>query len=162
MRHTLQLAIVLVLGVFGCEAPTPPSGPPIPEVNASEPAASTPIANPPPRPAYQPEYTLTIEPNASGAGSVVKWTAFVNSGGWTMATDKVLVEDSMGATVARVYIILEEPGPDEMVTQALETLRGEHATEQVVTKAELSVKRNTRGADTGGFAALYSIVKTAP
>ena len=68
----------------------------------------------------------------------------------------------MGQAVARIWVTLEQPGADEMVTDAVETLTGRHnATTQRVDKAELSVRRHVRGV-THDTPALYAVVKVAP
>lgn len=144
LRSLASLALLAVL--VGCDnepvaTPATPAAP----ANPSAPAAA---AN------YKPDYTLTL------ADNTVTWSAVVNTGGWTMTTDQVLVEDSMGKTSARIYITLEQPGPDEITTQALETLEDKHTADRKLDSAELSVRRKIRNQDTTG-AALYSIVKTA-
>ena len=152
-RVTALLACALVT------ASTPGCG----DDPAAPPAASSPeppaVADAPVTPAYQPVYTIEIKPSAADPKkSTVTWTAHVNTGGWTLTTDRVLVEDSMGTTVARVYAILESPGPNDIVAQAFQTLTGTHDADRKVDSAELSIKRTAKGVDTG-FAPLYSIVK---
>lgn len=129
-----------------------------------EPAASTPAPaaapNAPPAPQFKPEYSLTISTSdAEPKQYTVVWSAQVNTGGWKLTTDRVLVEDSMGKTQARVYAILEEPGPGEMVTQATETLTGTHdAGTTRIDSAELSIKRTRRGGEPS-FMPVYAVVK---
>lgn len=131
-----------------------------PQTQGVPPASQTPA---------QPEWQRALEPTYDAAIEVISedppkyaatWTATVNTGGWTMTTESVLVEPpSFGdGMVARVYVILEEPGPGETVTQALETLTGRHETDLPITQIEFSVKRTVRG-DTSPWAPLYSVVK---
>ena len=96
-----------------------------------------------PPPGYQPAYTLMVEVMESQPEQYsVSWSAEVNTGGWIMRTDRVEISDN----TAMVYIELEQPAPDEIVTQALETLRGRYeAGMQVIANAELYVRRIVRG-----------------
>jgi hypothetical protein len=129
-----------------------------------EPTPSTPAPaaapNAPPAPQFKPEYSLTISTSdAEPKQYTVVWSAQVNTGGWKLTTDRVLVEDSMGKTQARVYAILEEPGPGEMVTQATEKLTGTHdAGTTRIDSAELSIKRTRRGGEPS-FMPVYAVVK---
>ena len=152
MKTFARLTLICVsFGILGCNDAPPPS----PVAAPAQPAPPAPQI-----PDVKPEYTLEISSTDSTPKTyTVTWTARVNTGGWTMKTDQVLVEDSMGATAARIYAILEQPGPDTIVTQAVETLTAKHeAGERKIDKAELSIKRMVRGANTD-FPALYSIVK---
>jgi hypothetical protein len=124
---------------------------------------ATPPAPPPAAPAEQPELKpeYGLEIIATGAPKMysVKWTAKVNSGGYKLKTESVLVEDMMGKQTARIYSILEQPGPGEMVTQAIETVEATYdAGDKLIEAVELSIKRETRGVKRE-FPALYSIVK---
>jgi len=111
---------------------------------------------------YKPEYTLTIESSGEPARYTVKWTARVNTGGWTMETDVARVENSMDKNEARIYVILTQPDPNDMVTQAFETLEGSFdAGETEVHKAELSVKHRAAN-DDPSFMRYYTVVKRAP
>lgn len=105
-------------------------------------------------------YTLELVPDASNPPHmIVKWSAKVNTGGWSLKTESVLVEESMQKRIARVYAILESPGPEEIVTQSIETLSGSHDAGAVqVDGAELSIKRVTRG-DKSGYLPMYVIVQ---
>lgn len=158
MNKTLLSVLVLSLIPFGCEksAETPEPTPGVP------PAQQVPEASAPVVPPYEPEYTFEfVTAEGAEAPTGVKWTALVNTGGWTMTTESVLVEppqygDGMNA---RVYIILEQPAPGETVTQAMETLTGTHDAAQPITHGEFSVKRKVRG-DTSGFDGYYSVIKT--
>lgn len=132
-----------------------------------EPAASPAPATP--QTPAAPEWQRAPEPTYDAAIEVISedppkyaatWSATVSTGGWTMTTESVLVEPpSFGdGMVARVSVILEEPGPGETVTQALETLTGRHEADQPITQIEFSVKRTVRG-DTSPWAPLYKVVK---
>lgn len=150
------VGVALVLASFACDNdPTPTAANPAPTATAAPPPPP-PAADAAPR--FKPEYSLTISStDAEPKQYSVIWTAQVNTGGWKMTTEQVLVEDSMGKTSARVYAILEEPGPGEMVTQATETLTGRHdAGNTKIDRAELSIKRVRRGGNDKG---LYVVVK---
>ena len=132
-----------------------------------EPAA-TPAPSTPQTPAA-PEWQRAPEPTYDAAIEVISedppryaatWSATVNTGGWTMTTESVLVEaPSFGeGKIARIYVILEEPGPGEVVTQAEETLTGRHEADEPITQIEFSVKRTVRG-DTSPWAPMYNVVK---
>lgn len=144
----------LVLGtlvVAGCKEEAPPAG----GQAAPAPAPAQPSA--PAAPAAEPEYTIAIE--REGEAYVVVWTATVPTGGWSMTAESVLVEEVMGKRTARVYSVLEAPAPDEMVSQAVESLTVRHpaGTEPVVA-GELSIKRTVKG-PAPMWAPLYSVVK---
>ncbi len=79
--------------------------------------------------------------------SVVTWTAKVPTGGWTMKTEAVLVEETFGKLAARIYIIIEQPNPEEVVTQAEETLKGEVKDKRKIERLEFSTKVYARGID---------------
>jgi len=155
---TPVLLLAAALALTACEkSETPPTTDGIP------PASQTPVA---------PEWQRAPEPTYDAAIEVISedppkyaatWSATVNTGGWKMTTESVLVEPpSFGdGMIARVYVILEEPGPGETATQALETLTGRHEADQPITQIELSVKRTVRG-DTSPWAPLYSVVKNVP
>lgn len=135
-----------------------------------EPAASPAPATPEAPAAPAPEWQRAPEPTYDAAIEVISedppkyaatWSCAVNTGGWTMTVESVLVEgasNKLDSTIARVYIILEEPGPGEVVTQAQETLTGRHETDQPIDQIELSVKRTVRG-DTSPWAPMYNVVK---
>ncbi|MBX3365416.1 MAG: hypothetical protein KF866_11730 [Phycisphaeraceae bacterium] len=112
--------------------------------------------------AYKPEYTVDIEVMESMPEQyAVVWTALVNSGGWTMTVEQVNVEESFGEVIADIYVILEEPASDEIVTQAFDTLEGRHRVgEQKIDRAQLFVKRVVRNAPAGVGVSMYTMVKT--
>jgi hypothetical protein len=65
----------------------------------------------------------------------------------------------MGVPTARVYAILEQPNPKEMVTQATQTVSGEYdAGDKKIEQIELSVKQTVRGVKYD-FPPLYYVVK---
>jgi hypothetical protein len=145
-------ALLLCIMLTGC-------GDDSPEQPAAATAPPAPAPQPLPAPDVKLEYTLEFSTDAKS--NSVTWTARVPTGGWKLTTDKVLVEDDLGKTSARIWAILEQPAPDEMTTQAFETLTGTHnAGATKLDKAELSIKRIVRGQkyDTP---ALYAIVKHA-
>jgi len=134
-----------------------------------EPAATPATTTPQTPAAPAPEWQRAPEPTYDAAIEVISedppkyaatWSCAVNTGGWTMTTESVLVEaPSFGdGKIARVYVILEEPGPGEVVTQAEETLTGRHEADEPITQVEFSVKRTVRG-DTSPWAPMYSVVK---
>jgi hypothetical protein len=114
------------------------------------------------QPEIKPVYTLDIVASEGSPKQYkVKWTAQVNTGGWTLKTERVLIEEDLRKQVARVYAILEKPAAGEMTTQAVEIVTGEHdAGEQLIERAELHIKQVTRG-DTGAITGYYVKVKTA-
>lgn len=103
---------------------------------------------------FTPEYKLKLTDTG------VEWSVRVNTGGWTMKTDHVLVEEINQKSTAQIFLILEQPGDDEMVTQAFETLSARHDAPNLQA-AELLVKRVIRGDDSTS-ASTYAIVKRAP
>jgi len=149
-------AACALLLLVGCSDDAPPAV--APPTNQASPAAAPPVVI---VPDIKPQYTLGIIASENAPKNyTVKWTAQVNTGGWTMKTDQVLVEDMMGKLTARIYAILEKPAAGEMVTQAVETLTGEYdAGEKAIEQVELSIKTNVRGVKSD-FPALYSVVKT--
>lgn len=115
-------------------------------------------AAPTARPAVgAPPFAVELKPVADGGpGRVVAWSARVRTGGFTLTTDRVVVD---GATI-RVFATLESPAPDAIVAQAFATLGGEsNVGDPRVTTAELSVRRVARG--TAADLATYDVVATA-
>jgi hypothetical protein len=150
MSHTSQLfrhglILVLLAGLAGCEEPAQSPEPPPQATPDAKPAAKGPSVEELQQ--IRPDYSIEIVTKESDPPQYeVVWTAKVPTGGWTMTTDSALVEDSMGKTSARIYVTLEQPGPDEMTTQAQETVTGRHdAGTTKVDKAELHVRRHIRG-----------------
>lgn len=149
--------------ILGCDDPAEPQ--PI-QSEASKPSINTGAAGGEPRFATSSEkapakleYDYKIEP--TGEKSTVTWTAKVPTGGWTMTTDQVLVEETMGSVWARIYVTIEAPNPSEMVTHGFQTLTGKHDADKKVDKVELSVRRKTQG-DDPGLKPMYAVVKTDP
>lgn len=150
----LALTLVPVLALFACEKEPASS----PSATPQAPAQPDPGWQRAPDPAYDAAIEVISEDPPKYAAT---WSATVNTGGWTMTTESVLVEgasNKLDSTVARVYVILEEPGPGEVVTQAQETLTGSHETNQPIDQIEFSVKRTVRG-DTSPWAPMYTVVK---
>jgi hypothetical protein len=156
MNTSSALVALAALSLTACEKP-PAEPAPSP---AAPPASESPAA--PDAPAFEPDYTLEfVTPEGAAGPTGVRWTALVNTGGWTMTAESVLVEPPQygdGMNV-RVFVILEQPAPGETVPQAMQTLTGTHDAAQPVTHAELSIKRKVRG-DTSGFDGYYAVVKT--
>ena len=155
MRHVVPTALLISAswGIHGCEPANPPAPSPSDSteqaVNPAPPAERAPEtpSTPSPDTGYQPEYSLSVDAESSGhVHPIIRWSALVNTGGWTMTKDEVVFDEVDGATIARVHVTLEQPGPDEMTTQALETLTGMHdAGHRRVDHAELLIKRVQRG-----------------
>jgi hypothetical protein len=154
MNRTALLLSGVTIFVAGCDDTTSQPAPPA----VAAPAAEAPK---PKVPEYKPEYTVEVKTNAAGH-KIVVWTAKVNTGGWKLITDSVLVETPMDKMQARVWSTLEQPGPDEMVTQGFETVTAEYdAGDKNVEEAELSIRRMVRGVKSP-WAPLYEIVKRWP
>lgn len=157
MSKNLCVAALVLLAFGGCDSETE-----TPAASTTSTTSTPGPANEPAQaaPAYKPTYTVEIQTMESDPPQYrVVWTAEVNTGGWKMTTESVLVEDSMGVTSARIFAILEQPGPSETVTEAMETVTGTHdAGTQQVDQAELSIKRIVRGVEYD-FPPLYVIVK---
>lgn len=96
----------------------------------------------------KPVYDVTLKTGEGEADpSVVTWTAKVPTSGWKMTTESVLVEETTGKMAARVWVILEQPGPDEQVTAKEETLTGEATDKRKIERVEFSAKVAVRGID---------------
>lgn len=111
--HTL-LATLVAIGTLGCTM------------------AAAPATRPTTAPHDGTKFTIALPTPGH-----VEWTARVNTGGWKLTTDRIVVE----AGVAKVYATLERPLPGEMVGQAFTTLKGE-GTAADATTAELFVRRD--------------------
>lgn len=135
----------------GCDPAPPPPPVSTPTAEASQ---------PPEMPEVEPEYTLKVVSSTETPKTYkVVWTAKVNTGGYAFKTERVLIEDDMGKTAARVYATLEAPGKGEMVTQAVTTVQAEYdAGERQIDVADLWVRRMTRN-ETPEFQPLYGMVK---
>ncbi len=160
MRISIIIVVVgALISVTGCDksqeqdAALPPSN----DTNAGS-SLTNPLDLQPTQP--RPEFTLAIEKSADGPPQYsVVWTARVNTGGWKMTTESVLVEDMMGKMTARVYVVVHEPQPGDIVTQAQETLTGRHdAGTTEIQQAELSAKHTVRDSKPT-FPQMYSVEK---
>jgi hypothetical protein len=151
-RVKLILPIVALL-ILGCDqsSTTPVT---------SDPATQPPATDLPPAPKaseVKVEYDTRIE--TIGEKSTVHWSARVPTGGWTMTLDQPpLVEERNALVWARVYVTIEAPGTDEIVTQAFETLEGRHEANRKVDRVELSARRKVRG-QASDFAPAYVVVR---
>lgn len=155
MNTRTPLIALAALALFPLACEKAPEAPP---TTTAPPAEAAPAWQKAPEPTYDAAIEVISEDPPRYAAT---WSATVNTGGWTMTVESVLVEGAsnrLDSMVARVYVILEEPGPGETVTQAQETLTGRHETDQPIDQIELSVKRTVRG-DTSPWAPMYSIVK---
>jgi hypothetical protein len=158
MKSILPLILAVSFCFFGCDdKPAPPETPKAPEGPAAQAAhqASAEV------PAFEPEYTVAIEESTADPKTyTVTWAAKVNSDGWTLKTENVLVEEHNAAMACRIWATLEQPGPADKVTPEPQTVTGKHdAGEVKIERVELSVRRTTRG-EKPEFAPLYSVVKT--
>jgi hypothetical protein len=151
----IALTLALVFALFGCDNSEPTTAAPAVPVAAPAPAVDMTPATP-----VELEYTTRIEPNGPDKSTII-WTARVPTGGWSMTTDSVLIEDDMGKMWARVWVTIESPDPNATVTQAFETLTGMHEADKPVEKTEFSVRRMIKG-EIPPFAPLYAIVKSDP
>lgn len=162
MKNLLPIVVVAVCGlVFGCDE----------RKQSEQKVEAMPKAYAPPSPDEkhdwqpthpEPEYTLAIEKSDANPPTYsVVWTAKVDSSGWTMATESVLVEESMRSWGARAYILLSEPGPHEKVKMEPEVLTGRHdCGTQVVHLAELSAKHTVLDSKPT-YRQMYVVVKHA-
>jgi len=154
--------VLVVLVLTGCEKEAPPAAGPA----AAAPAGAKPSApnlDLQPTHARPTEYTVAIEKSATEPPTYsVVWTAKVDSSGWKITTESVLVEDDgLGKTVARVYTVLHEPRPDDSISATPEVLTARYdAGEKVVEKAELSAKHTVRDSKPT-YPQMYTIVKRA-
>lgn len=154
MKTQLVLASLVFALVAGCDNDAAPTAPAAPQPAAA--AAPKPVA-----PEYKPEFTVEVKKNEAGH-AIVTWTAKVNTGGWKLITDSVLVETPISKLQARVYSTLEAPGPDEMVTQGFTTVTAEYdAGDKNVEETELSIRQTVRGVKSQ-WAPLYSVMKRFP
>lgn len=137
-----------------CDDKPAATPPPVPA------ADQKPKTDPPKKPRYNPEYAIAIEESKTDPKQyTVTWKAKVNSQGWTMKTDSVLVEEYNGAMAARIYVTLEEPNPSETVKEEMTEVTGQHdAKTTKIERVEFSVRRNVRGVNYTS-PNLYSVVK---
>jgi hypothetical protein len=82
-------------------------------------------------------------------GTRFRWTVTVPTGGWEVRFDGSQNDPRVGHFI--IMLLLTRPGPDEMVTEALEKHEGEyrHGRQTAVT-AELLVRTVTRGSTEEG------------
>jgi hypothetical protein len=149
MRSILSLVVLGCLCVVGCDdKPAAPTTSPKDNAPAMAPAPAPAPSAMTEKNMFQPKYSVAIEEsNTDPKQYTVTWSARVNTGGWTMTTDKVLIEEHMGAMAARIYVTLEQPSPSDTVTQAFETITGKHDSGTTrIQRVEFSVRRTTRGA----------------
>lgn len=156
MKPNLILAIIGCLAMCGVGCDSKPAEPVAAPAAPAE-APKAPVAE---VPAYKPEYALAIEQSTTTPKTyAVTYSAKVNTGGWTLKTDKVLVEEYNGMMAARIYATLEQPNPSTTVTQAMETLTEKYDAGTVeIGRVEFSVRRHVNGI-TYTSPALYSVVK---
>ena len=156
-RHTIILTGVLFIAA-GCDEATSP-------VPATEKPAAGATARPakekPNVPAYKPTYAIDVKKNDAGHTIVSCW-AKVNTGGWKLTIDSGQVEEDMGVSTATLFATIEQPGPDEVVAQAFETVSADYdAGEKKVDVVSLSVRQMVRGVKSQ-WAPLYEPLERWP
>ena len=158
MRKTLFTLLLLATGVVGCgddsEKTPPPATIPAPPQAARAEAE---------KPRVEPVYALEITPSKDTPKKyIVSWSAKVPTGGWKLIKETVQVEEKhRELRMASVYATLEEPGPNEIVTEAEQTVTDQHdAGTEEVNGAELWVRRRVKGVESP-WKPLYAQVKTA-
>ncbi|MHC5114266.1 MAG: hypothetical protein ACYTGP_07550 [Planctomycetota bacterium] len=134
----LRLAAVAVLvGSHGCARE--------PDAGSTTPAADDPFSFAPSAPPYEGppfRFDVTIE----GPATQFRWTVSVPTGGWEVKFEGGKTDPRIDH--AAVKVLLVRPGPDEMVTQALEDLSGEYRHGKMNAKtAELLVRIAPRGSE---------------
>lgn len=159
MKPTLLLAVIggLMWCGAGCDSkPAEPVASPAPPAAPAE-APKAPVAN---APAYKPEYALAIEQSTTTPKTyAVTYSAKVNSGGWKLTSDSVLVEEYNGMMACRIFATLEQPNPSATVTQEMQTITGKYDAGTVeIGRVEFSVRRQVNGV-TYTSPAAYSVVK---
>jgi hypothetical protein len=153
MKTILVLALLLCLFSLSCDDKSPSS-----PAASSGGAVSTAPAEIKELPV---EYAIAIEESTTEPKTYsVKWSAQVNSGGWGMKTETVLVEELNGAMACRIWVTLTQPHPTDVVSQGIETLTAKHdAGTTKIERVEFSARRMVSGV-TPAYAPLYSVVKT--
>ena len=152
---------MLLLIFTACEKQEPPPAD-RPPSNAAAPATSV-APNLDLQPTHAtPTYTVAIEESATEPPTYsVVWTARVDTSGWKITTESVLVEEDLGKSVARVFTIVHEPQPGDTVTTTPETLTARYdAGTKLVEKAELNAKHTVRDSKPT-YPQLYSVVQRA-
>lgn len=161
MNKLILIVCVALIGVAGCDDRKQPAQ------KADTPQSATARPTPDDLKDWQPkhptpQYSLAIEKSDTEPPTYsVVWTAKVDSSGWKMTTESVLVEESMRSWGARAYVIVHEPGPHEKITMEPEVLTGRHdCGTQVVHLAELSVKHTVLDSKPT-YPQMYAVVKQA-
>jgi len=166
MKLLLPLVITALITTAGCEerkASESRSSPAPTSETAPAPSRPTPDELKDWQPTHPaPKYTLDIEKSDTDPPTYsVVWTATVDSGGWRMTTESVLVEENNRSIEARVYIVLHEPPPGEAVTVSPEVLTGRHDNKtEVIHLAELTAKHTVRDSNPT-FPQLFTVVQRA-
>lgn len=157
MKTPTHFVVVALLSIFLPACDDKPTATPAPAPAVDQ----KPKTDPPKKPRYNPEYVIAIEESKTDPKQyTVTWKAKVNSEGWTMKTDSVLVEELNGAMAARIYVTLEEPNPSETVKEEMTQVSGQHdAKTTKIERVEFSVRRNVRGLKYTS-PNLYSVVKS--
>ena len=149
IRLTLRCSIVCTVLTAGCGTEEPA---PAPSGGASE----APVVEPS-MPAYEGP-PVRLEVTVLDPGTLFEWSVDVPTGGWEAKFDGAGSNPRTGEFTIRVNLV--QPGPDEMVTQALATVEGHYRHgKQNARTVELLVRRTIRGtADEGEFrsAAIWS------
>lgn len=121
-------AVVLTAGVMSCRPTTPPQVAPAP---ASEPAASA---------AYEGPAVSIGSRRVDGPTEMTVGVTFP-TGGWELRSDETKVVDGVGVA----YLTFEGPGPNEMVTQALDEKQWPWRSTEPLSRAEVWVNVVRRG-----------------
>lgn len=161
----ISIAFLLLIGIAGCDdqrgtAATSATSPTSPTSPTSAERAPKPASNLDLQPTHpQPEYTLAIAKSETAPATyTVVWSVRVDSSGWKLTTEQVLIEDYLGGNIARVTIIVHEPQPGDSVTEGFQTLYGRHdAGITQIQRAELTAKHTVRDSKPK-YPQLYSVV----
>lgn len=156
--HIVLCIAALLCFLTGCEskAPNPAAGS-TPAKPASPAAAAPNLDLQPTHP--KPTYTLEVLPNPADPNrSIVKWTATVDSSGWSFKTESVLEEENNRAMWARAFVVISEPQPGDTIEKSPQTITGTYEAKQKIDKAELSMKHTVRDAKPT-WAPMYVVVK---
>jgi len=89
---------------------------------------------------------FTFEVDVEESATNLAWSVEVPSGGWSLSFDRAQSNRITGAI--DVYVTLTAPGPEETVTQALETHEGDYRHGRTAfDRAQLLVRMIERGED---------------
>jgi hypothetical protein len=133
------LACALVLFV-GCGGSTGPAGESAGDDGNGAVEPSAPPYDGPPV-----QFTVTTE----GEATTFAWSVTAPTGGWQASFEGAQTNPSTNHAVIRVVLI--RPGPDEIVTQALETIEGDYRHGRLVARsAELVIRTTTHAAKEEG------------